>query len=204
MRTASLAWLAVLLTALLGASAWLALDRYGWLAEPEAPGWSWSNGLVTVPRGQVMILRSARERVPDGRYWFGPKTTQPDLQGNPQAPGSEAPHVFVGVQMRNPDGESWAPPQFQFWPLRQLGAMTQKEWLSEIRLVREQQPDGSHRTLLVASYGHESGATVEYVHEPDPEAARASPLGWFRTVRKGPGQPPDVLFAYDGGIVQPN
>lgn len=204
MKTASLAWLALFLAALLAASGYLALDRLGYRTELETPGWSWSNGLLTVPVGQVMILQAANERIPDGRYWFGPKTEQPDTRGSPNAPGSEAPNVFVGFQPRNPGGESWAPPSFQYWPFQQLGAMTPKEWLGEIRLVRERQPDGSVRTLLVASYGHESGATIDYFYDVDPAAARKSPIGWFRTVRNSPGQPPDVYFAFDGGIVRPN
>jgi hypothetical protein len=90
------------------------------------------------------------------------------------------------------------------WALGQLGTLTAQEWLVEIRPVRERRADGAERMLLRATFLHGTGAQTAYYYDADPAvAATASPLGWSRTERAGPGEAPEVEFAFPGGFARP-
>jgi hypothetical protein len=79
-----------------------------------------------------------------------------------------------------------------------MGALTVKEWLEEIRPLRERGDDGVERLVLRARFGHESGAVIDYFHDPE----RLCPgVGWYRHEMQATERPPVVVFATDGGKV---
>ena len=202
MRTAGLAWTAAIFALLLLSTAYLAADRLGYLREWEEPGWVFENRLLEIEPRTVMFVRPAQAGATDGRIVLLGAVTEPDPQSQTRAPNAHLPHVVVGVQARHPDGESWRPPELGHWALGQLGALTSKEWLAEIRLVREKREEGGDRILLRVGFQHETGASTSYFYDPDPKEAAKYPLGWFRTERAGPGESPDIDFAYPGGVIR--
>jgi hypothetical protein len=201
--TRALAWIAAFFGVLLAAGACLAVDRLGYLEEWETPQWSFENRMVSIVPFSVMYLRPARAGQPDGRFVFLDTVVEPDPEPRAEV-NANVPHVRLGMQVRHPDGESWQEPKLVLWSLGQLGTLTAQEWLLEIRLVHERRADGTERDLLRAGFLHGTGAQTTYFYETGPEAeAKAPPLGWSRTERAGPGEAPEVEFAFAGGTARP-
>ncbi len=175
MTARGLAWTALLLALLLAGVAWLTLDRLGLLEELEAPDFVFENHLLNVERGQRILLLPLQEGVPAVRYTITGAEAEPEVREQPFFP---SPYVVAGIEDRQADEDTWYFKDYAFFVLSQMGAMTPKEWLEEIGLVRERGPGGSERLLLRARYGHENGATVLYYFDPE----RPVPVvGWCRS-----------------------
>lgn len=195
MSDRALGWLAILLAALLVAGALLGAQRLGYFASWEKPEFAFRNPLLDVPSGQHVMLRPIQQGSSSLRYWFGPVITEPDPANDPYP----APHAFVLIEERKPGHTAWRRQSPSFLALGQMGAMTIKEWLEEIRLVREKTRDGGERTLLRVTFGHETGATVAYFIDPE----RPVPgVGWFRHELYAEEGDPAVFFASEAGRTQ--
>lgn len=196
MTTRGLAWTALLLALLLGGVAWLTLDRLGLLEELEAPGFVFENHLLDVQRGQRILLLPLQEGVPAVRYTITGAEVEPEVREKPFFP---SPYVVAGLEDRRADEDTWYFKDYAFLVLSQMGAMTPKEWLEEIGLVRERGPRGTERLLLRARYGHESGATVLYYFDPE----RPVPgVGWCRSEMHAQAQAlPEIHRARDAGRI---
>ncbi|MHC4494038.1 MAG: hypothetical protein ACYTDU_20780, partial [Planctomycetota bacterium] len=164
MTTRGLAWTALLLALLLVGVAWLTLDRLGLLEELETPDFVFENHVLGVQRGQRIILRPLQEGTPTLRYTFTGAEVEPEVNEKSFFP---APYVVAGMEDRQAGEDTWYFKDYLFLVLGQMGAMTPKEWLEEIGLVRERGRDGAERTLVRARYGHESVAAVLYYFDPE-------------------------------------
>lgn len=193
MSVRALAALAAFLCLLCVASAALLAHRLGWWGNAQAPEWTFVNPTLTVARGQRVIVRPILEGMPSLRYTFLVAVTDPT--DDPMAP---VPHLLAGVEEQDRDEWEYRPPEAAL-SLCQMGAMTPQEWLEEIQPVEEVGGAGGGRMLLRALYGHRSGASVAYYHDPsNPVPA----VGWIRKEMLANGQLPEVNFASDGGRVQ--
>jgi hypothetical protein len=103
-----------------------------------------------------------------------------------------APYAVAGMEDRKADEDAWHFRDYLYLVLGQMGAMTPKEWLEEITLVRERGRDGSERTLVRARYGHESGAAVLYYFDPE---RPVQGVGWTRSEMHAQGREPEIHFA---------
>ena len=195
MTTRGLAWTALLLALLLGGVSWLALDRMGRLREFPAPDLVFENHVLRVRRGQRIVLRPMQDGAPTMRYTFTGAEVEPEAGGRSFFP---APYVVAGMEDRQAGADTWYFKDYFFLVLGQMGAMTAKEWLEEIDLVRERRRDGTERTLVRARYGHESGATVLYFFDPE----RPVPgVGWFRSEMHAQERVPEVHRATPAGHI---
>ena len=195
MTTRGLAWTALLLALLLAGVGWLALDRLGRLSEIPVPDLVFENHVLGVQRGQRIILRPLQDGAPALRYTFTGAEVEPEAGGRSFFP---APYVVAGMETRPAGDDAWHFKDYLYLVLVQMGAMTAKEWLEEIGLVRERGRDGTERTLVRARYGHESGATVIYYFDPE----RPVPgVGWFRSEMHAQGRDPEIHFARDAGRI---
>ena len=192
MTTRTLALVALLMTLLLAATAWLALDRLGWLAEFEQPGFRFENPMLKAERFERVRIRPMQEGQPEVRFTFTAFVTEP----SDTDPFSTQPHVRVGVESRGPTEPDFLYEGEQAFLLRQLGAYSTLEWLEEIREVEELAQDGSVVRRLRATYGHQSGGTTVYFHDP---SIRVPGLGWIRQEFYAEGQLRHVLYASDAG-----
>jgi len=184
--TRGLAWTALLLALLLGGVGWLALDRLGHLSEFQVPDLVFENHVLRVQRGQRVILRPMQDGEATLRYTFTGTDVEPDAGGRSFFP---APYVVAGMEDRQAGADTWHFKDYFYLVLGQMGAMTPKEWLEEIDLVRERRRDGTERTLVRARYGHESGATILYFFDPE----RPVPgVGWFRSEMHAQDRTPEV------------
>ncbi|MHC4550280.1 MAG: hypothetical protein ACYTEZ_16030 [Planctomycetota bacterium] len=194
MSTRALAWTAALLYLLLLGAGTLLLQRLGYLAAYEAPTFVFTNHTLAVRRGQRVVVRPLQEGASWVRYTFTATVREPD----PDDALFVAPHAVAGMEDRKAGEDTWYFKEPYFVALGQMGALTSREWLEEIRLVRERTGDGRERTLLRARYGHESGSTIFYYADPD----RPVPVfGWFRTEMHAEGREPEVYFARGGGRI---
>ncbi|MHC4818614.1 MAG: hypothetical protein ACYTF8_11220 [Planctomycetota bacterium] len=195
MTTRGLSWTALGLALLLGGATWLTLDRLGLLEELPVPDFVFRNHVLDVERGRRIILRPMQEGPPTVRYTFTGTEAEPEVSEKAFFP---APYVVTGMEDRKPDEDAWYFKDYFFLVLGQMGAMTPKEWLEEIGLVRERSRDGTERLLVRALYGHESGATVVYYYDPE----RPVPgVGWFRSEMHAQDRDPEVHFARDAGRI---
>jgi hypothetical protein len=186
---------AVLLALLLGGVAWLTLDRLGLLEELPTPDFVFENRTLSAERGQRIILRPLQEGSPTLRYTVTGAEVEPERRENAFFP---APHLVAGMEDRQAGEDTWYFKDYAYLVLGQMGAMTPKEWLEEISLVRERGRDGTERTLVRALYGHESGATVVYYFDP----ARPVPVvGWFRSELHAQDRVPEIHFARGAGRI---
>jgi hypothetical protein len=194
--TRGLFWTALLLAVLLGGAAWLTLDRLGLLEELPVPDFVFQNHVLGVERGQRIVLWPLQEGVPAVRYTFTGAEVEPEVSEKSFFP---APYVVAGMEDRKPNEDTWYFKDYAFFVLGQMGAMTPKEWLEEISLVRERRRDGTERTLIRALYGHESGATVVYYFDPE----RPVPgVGWCRSEMHTQDQvPPEIHRARAAGRI---
>lgn len=192
MTTRTLALVAVLLALLLGGSAFLALDRLGWLREFERPSFRFENPLLSTVPFERVRLRKMQEGQHEVRYTFTTFVTEPEDVD----PFSTQPHVRAGVESRARDEEEFYYEGEQAYLLRQMGAFSTREWLEEIRPVEERLQDGSTRVRLRATYGHQSGGTTVYFHDP---ALRVPGVGWIRQEFYAEGALRHVLYASDAG-----
>ena len=195
MTTRGLAWTALLLALLLGGAGWLTLDRLGLLAELETPDFVFENHVLGVQRGQRIILRPLQEGTPAVRWTFTGAEVEPEVSDLSFFP---APYAVAGMEDRQADDDTWYFKDYVFLVLGQMGAMTPKEWLEEIGLVRERGRDGAERMLVRARFGHESGAAVIYYFDPK----RPVPVvGWVRSEMHAQDRTPEVHFASAAGQV---
>jgi hypothetical protein len=193
--TRALLWTALLLALLLGGAVWLALDRLGLLTELETPDFVFENHVLGVQRGQRIVLRPMQEGTPTVRWTFTGTEVEPEVSELSFFP---APHAVAGMEDRQADEDTWYFKDYVFLVLGQMGAMTPKEWLEEIGLVRERGRDGVERMLVRARYGHESGAAVIYYFDPK----RPIPVvGWLRSEMHARDRTPEVHFATPAGKV---
>jgi hypothetical protein len=187
--TRGLFWTAVALAVLLGAAAWLTLDRLGCLEDLPVPGFVFENHVLGIQPGQRVILRPMQEGAPALRYTFTGTEVEPEVAERSFFP---APYAVAGMEMREAEEDTWRFKDYSYLVLGQMGAMTPKEWLEEIGLVRERARDGSERTLLRARYGHESGAVVLYYFDPE---RPVQGVGWTRSELHAQGREPEIHFA---------
>jgi len=190
MSNRALVFVAVLQLALLVAVAFLLVDRLGRLRPLPAPSWTFRNPTLAVEQGARLVVQSQTGMEGATRWLVLEAVVEPDLQRPP------------GVPYRPMYREDWDDGEFalfrernplQHLILAQMGAMTEDEWIEEIRPVLQAGPDGpEQRTLAV--FGHENGSTVVYVHDPeDPRPA----FGWERMEFRPPDQAPRIHFARD-------
>jgi len=191
-----LAVVAMLLGALCVGAAFLLVDRLGWSRDEPPPEWTFQNPTLGVAKGQRVVLRPILEGVPSLRYTFTAAVVEPAAD-DPVAP---VPHWRVGVEERAEDDWEYRP-HVASLALCQLGALTEQEWLQEIRPVREVRGERGDRMLVKAVFGHRSNAVVSYYHDP----LRTVPaVGWSRSEIVAEGRPPEVHFASDGGVAPLN
>lgn len=191
MSERALAAIAALLLLLCVAAGGLLVRRLGWLETPAPVEWTFTNPTLSAARGQRVIVRPIVEGLLPLRYTFLVEVTDP-LPDDDMAP---VPHLRAGTEELE-EGE-WAYRGAEALALCQMGALTAQEWLAEIRPVVERRGSGEERMLLKAIYGHRSGATVTYYHDPkEPVPA----LGWTRSEMVGEGRPPEMHFATDAGV----
>ena len=194
MSTRALAWTALGLALLLAGIVGFALHRWGVWSPPERPQFVFTNHLLTVPRGQRLLLRHPEPEAPEFRYTLAGSVLEPELED----PHSTLPHIRIGLEDRRPGEEQFAYRGVGYLDYIQLGALTPREWLEEIRLIRERSGSGRWRTVLRVTFGHESTSTVIYYHDPEQPVPG---LGWYRQEVYGQGQPQQLLFASDAGQV---
>jgi len=203
MSTRTLALLVLAVAALLGVTARLALRRLGYIGTPPSPPWIFVNPLLDVEEGRRVILRPITAGEAGVRYYFGPRIEVPDAEPGVDPLEAFHPHIRLGVEQQ-PEGEGvWGFAGVQYLMLSQLGALTAKEWLVELGPVLERQEGGGTRLLLRASFGHESGAQVDYYTDPADPRRRERGFGWLRTEMRAPQQPPDVHFTEPAGFIPP-
>jgi hypothetical protein len=173
--TRVLFWTALVLGLLLLGGAWLTLDRLGLLEEVPTPDFVFENHVLGIQRGQRIILWPMQDGAPTLRYTFTGVEVEPEAREKPFFP---MPYGVAGMEDRKAGEDAWYFKDYAFFVLGQMGAMTPKEWLEEIGLVRERGRDGQDRLLIRARFGHESGATILYYFDPE----RPVPgVGWFRS-----------------------
>ena len=199
MSVRALSLVAGLLLALLLAVAWLTADRFGYLGLPEPPGFVFQNSLLRTELGQRLILRPLDAAAPRMRLTMVASQLEPETEDR-YAP---LPYALFVAESRRKDEEHFTREKddlrVRYLLYQQMGALTGKEWLEEIRLVTEISRDGGQRTLLRAIFGHENGAQVAYFYDP----ARPVPVvGWFRQEVYGGGNPIQLLYAADGGRLE--
>ncbi|HEX5137449.1 MAG TPA: hypothetical protein VFY93_10780 [Planctomycetota bacterium] len=183
---------AAVLFVLCVAAAALLSRRLGWWDAPAPIEWTFVNPTLSVARGQRVVLRPIVEGVRPLRYTFVLPVTDP-LPDDPVAP---VPHLRAGVEEYE-EGEWAYRPPVEAVAFCQMGALTPQEWLTEIRPILESGGAGGARMLLKATFGHRSGATVAYYHDP---MAPVPGLGWTRNEMVAEGRPPELYFATDGGL----
>lgn len=166
----------------------LAVHRLGYLRTDDAPvAWRFENAMLDAAPGRWVLLRSSLPGSGLERHAVGPTVAEPDED----AP-YPAPFLVTYLTRREPDGVDWEYAGTQTFGLNQLGTLSNKEWLEEIRPVRQKGRDGSTRTLLCAVFGHESGGAYFYYYAPgEPVPA----FGWIRHERRSQNAPPIVIFA---------
>ncbi|MCK6459010.1 MAG: hypothetical protein L6Q95_03860 [Planctomycetes bacterium] len=191
MSVRALAAVAAILLLLAVTAGVLLVRRLGWLETGAQVEWTFTNPTLLAARGQRVILRPIVEGVLPLRYTFLLTVADP----RPDDDMAPVPHLRAGTEELE-DGE-WAFRQPEALALCQMGALTAQEWLAEIRPVVERWGSGEERLLLKAIFGHRSGATVTYYHDP---AAPVPAMGWTRSELVGEGRPPEVHFATDAGI----
>jgi hypothetical protein len=192
MSVRGLAALAAVLLVLCAAAAVLLARRLGWQEMPKPADWVFVNPTLDVARGQRVVLRPILEGVPALRYTFLASVAEPGTD-DPLAP---VPHIVAGIEERNGDEWEYRPPP-EALALCQMGALTPREWLEEIRPVREVGGAGGDRMLLRAVFGHRNGSVISYYVDP---AQRVPAVGWTRSEMVTEGRMPEIHFASDGGM----
>lgn len=198
MSTRALVLTAVFLAVLLAAAGGLLANRLGYFASWDKPSFTFENPFLDVAKGQRVVVRPMQRGTSWSRFFFSTPQVEPDPEAVP-SPLFPAPYIPVALEQRDGETGEWryVPPP-RFFALGQMGAMTVKEWLEEIRPVRERGEDGEERLVLRVRFGHETGAVIDYFHDP----ARPCPgLGWYRNEMRTSEGAPVVVFASDGGKV---
>jgi len=194
--TRGLAVTAALLGLMLVVAGVLWARRLGRVQDWQPMELVFENPLLTAQRGQQVRIRPILQGGDERRYWFATIVTEPD----PDDPVYAAPHLRVGASVRRPPATEFVFASVQYLALSQLGALTTKEWLEQITLVRERGNDGKERTLIRAGFGHESGGAVAYFTDPEHPVPG---LGWFRTEMIPMSGPPQVHYATPDGVRLP-
>jgi len=193
MSTRALVLVALLLALLLGATAYATAANLGLLETWEDEGWTFENPTLLVERGDRCVVRPMVEGAEWERCIFTATIGEPARLDQPLF---TLPYVALGVQSLRPGDDIWraSPNPVRYLALAQLGALTHREWLQQIQPVRERTRDGSEKIRLRAAFGHESGQTVVYFHDPD---VTIPGIGWIRQERHSPegGREPEVFHA---------
>ena len=199
MSNRALGLLALVLGLLVIGAVGLGLQRLGYLTDAEPVDFVFTNPTLQVKRGQRVIVRPMLEGGSWRRFTFLVMLAEPQ----PDDPVYSAPHIRAGVEERGEDGNWYrlrSVDQFvQPLALSQMGATTIKEWLEEIRPVREIGNDGTMRTVLRVMFGNVAGGQVIYVFDPN----RPIPaFGWIRQEVHGAeeGKDPEVHFTRPDGF----
>jgi hypothetical protein len=196
MSNRALVLTAVLLAVLLAAAGGLLAHRLGYFSTWEKPSFAFENSLLGVEKGERIVVRPLQPGAAWARLFFSVPKTEPD----PETDLFPAPYVPFGLEERTGGTGDWRyVPPVRFLALGQMGAMTVKEWLEEIRLVREQGDDGSERLVVRARFGHENGGIIDYFHDPE---QLLPGVGWYRHEMRATEGPPTVFFATDAGKVE--
>jgi len=187
-----LAATAALLFAILVGAAALLSRQLGWWDKPAPVEWTFVNPTLSVEPGQRVILRPIVEGVRPLRYTFVRSFLEP-LQDDEV---SAVPHLGAGVEEYE-DGEWAFRPPVEAINLCLMGALTNKEWLTDIEPVLEWSGGGKQRMLLKAVFGHRNGSTVAYYYDPkEPVPA----FGWTRSEMAAENRAPELYYATDGGV----
>ncbi len=203
MSTRALALLVLVLAVLLAVSGRLALRRLGYIDVAPPPEWTFVNPLLEVAEGTRVVVRPITAGQSGVRYYFGPRIDVPDAEPGVDPPEAFVPHLRLGVEQKGEGEEVWGFVGVQYLLLSQLGALTPKEWLIELGPVLERGDGGRRRTLLRATYGHESGAQVHYFTDPADPRRLERGFGWLRNEMRAPEQPPDASFTEPAGFTPP-
>lgn len=193
MSVRGLATIALILLVLCVGAAVLLVDRLGLRAEAKPIEWTFVNPTLDVARGQRVVLRPIVEGVQMLRYTFLLRITEPPID-DPVAP---VPHLRAGVE--DYDGDTWYYRSAEALAFCQMGALTAQEWLMEIGPVNEVGGAKGDRVLLKALFGHRSGASISYYHDPEHPVPA---VGWIRNEMTTEGRPPEIYFATDGGLAE--
>ena len=206
MRTWVLALIALLLAGLLAAVLYLGLRRLGYLERPEPPGFVFENHLLSTPAGTWVILRPMAPSAGDMRCLFAGVVAEPEY-----GPGEAVlrdddfpplPHVRIGLAHRNSPSDEWSYAGSAYALYTLMGAKTPREWLEEIRPVRERDRDGTERVLVRATYFDETGATVTYLYDPADPDPTARGYGWLRREVYGQGALSSVEYTIPDGRLE--
>jgi len=190
MSNRALGLVAAVQLALLVAIAFLLVDRLGRLRPVPPPDWTFRNPTLDVPERTRLVVQPQTGMEGSTRWLVLDPVVEPDPQSPP------------GVPHRPMYREDWDDGEFALFRersplhhliLAQMGAMTEDEWLEEIRSVLQAGPDGAEERLL-AVFGHENGSTVVYVHDPETPVPA---FGWERMEFRPPEQAARIHFARD-------
>jgi hypothetical protein len=198
--------LALLLAALLAGVSYLGLRRMGYLGRPESPEFVFENHLLRTPERTWAILRPMDPSTGETRLLFAKAVPEPEY-GPAEAAVREVefpplPHFRIGRAHRPNPAETWSYVGAEHALYGLMGAKTSREWLEEIRPVREVGRDGNERVLLRATYGDETGATVVYLYDPADPDPTARGFGWLRREVYGGGALTSVEYAIPDGRLE--
>lgn len=186
-----LALLALLLGGLLVAAVLLIARGLGWFEDQREVPFAFDNPVLTVRRGDRAVVKPIEAGGVWQRFTFTAVVVEPEAMKDPALP---LPHAAAVVESRRSGEDDWSYDPNDFvrpLPLYNLGAVSPREWLQEIRPVLEVAPDGSSRLLYRATYRHDSGLQVAYYHDP---ARRVPGFGWVRQERTAPGREQPAIF----------
>jgi hypothetical protein len=183
---------ALLLGLLLLSTLYFGARKFGWIDPPPAVTWKFRNHLLEADLNQRLFLRPMSDAESAFQIWISHVDAEPrtDLRETPLA----EPYVAFSIAERGPrDPEFLALPPGAV-PLRNLGALTVKEWIESIGPVREKLDGGGTREVLRLRCGQELGGAISYYFDPDRPVV---PFGWFRqeVVPPAEGTAPKIYFA---------
>ncbi|MHC4937850.1 MAG: hypothetical protein ACYTHK_02640 [Planctomycetota bacterium] len=207
MSTKGLATTALVLAGLLSVLGVAGAHRLGYFAPAERLEWEFTNFLCDCEPGTMVHLRPGMASDNRMRYWFLRSILEPeadDLAASDSEVGRFA-HFRTSIEIQPPHEEGWYFDGAGFFAYRQLGALTHKEFLHEIKLVTEDDGAGKRRNLLRAEFQTATRAKSMYYYDPsrDPAEARKSGWGWERVERHAKGTQSEVAYLSAFGFKEP-
>jgi len=192
MTIKSLSIIALLLACLIVVVIYVGADRLGYLEPIDAIELYFENPLLKAKKGQTVVVRPMVSdgdlpviRIQTYRFDMSP---DPD----PRRALDKDPHLIVARSHRRANQEHFGTAVPGPVLLSLLGALDSQNWLEQLELVNEIDPDGRSRRVICASFFHPNGTYHRFFHDPKNPVL---PIGWHRLVVRRPDGASEVYLA---------
>ena len=165
-------------------------DRLGYLQPVDTIELRFENPVLKAQKGQTVVVRPL---VSDGDFI---RIQSYRLDQSPDPSPKRAlhvePHLIVARSHRRAKDENFGNSIPGPILLSGFGALVDQNWLEQIELVNEVDPEGRSRRVVCASFHHPDGTHYRYFHDPENPIL---PIGWHRLVVRRPDGVTEVYLA---------